>query len=207
MIVCPRHRRGNSGFCSLLSNVEVSAMKNFVIVLKNEKVKTYTIISWLIITLNFLVFLYFGISIKTGKIEPAFLTVTGALFVIFILRLIMKKKKEKSNDFYIVYFIIIIFSWIKTGYYWIAAINLLLYVFQFISSRKLEILFADTAISYPSFPIKNFQWNELNNVILKDGILTIDFKNNKLIQQTIDENSSSINEKEFNEFCKRQLAG
>jgi hypothetical protein len=33
----------------------------------------------------------------------------------------------------------------------------------------------------------------------------MDFKNNKLLQQLIDENSISINEKEFNDFCKEQL--
>jgi hypothetical protein len=182
-------------------------MKKFVIVLKNEKVKTYNIISWLIIAINFLVFLFFGISIKTGKIESSFLAVAGILFMIFLFQLLMKKRKEKFNDIFIIYFLIIIFAWIKSRYYWIAVINVVLYIFQFISSRKLEIKFADAAITYPSFPIKTFQWKELNNVILKDGILTIDFKNNKLIQQTIDESSAVINEREFNEFCKKQLTG
>jgi hypothetical protein len=41
-------------------------------------------------------------------------------------------------------------------------------------------------------------------VILKDGILTIDFRNDKLIQQEI---SESINEPEFNEFCRDSLSG
>jgi hypothetical protein len=40
---------------------------------------------------------------------------------------------------------------------------------------------------------------------MKDGVLTIDFKNNKIIQQSIDEARSSVNEKEFNEFCQKQL--
>ena len=180
-------------------------MKNFIILLKNEKVKTYNIISWLIITINFLVFLFFGISIKTGKIESSFLAVAGILLMIFLLQLLFKKRNEKFKEIFIVYFFIIIFAWIKAGHYWIAVINSVLYIFQFISSRKLEIQFADSGISYPSFPIKTFQWKELNNVILKDGILTIDFKNNKLIQQTIDESSAVINEKEFNEFCNEQL--
>ena len=40
------------------------------------------------------------------------------------------------------------------------------------------------------------------NVILKDNILTIDFKNNKLIQVEIENN---INEIQFNEFARQQL--
>ncbi|MGC4034655.1 MAG: hypothetical protein QM764_01750 [Chitinophagaceae bacterium] len=46
----------------------------------------------------------------------------------------------------------------------------------------------------------------MSNAILKDGILTIDFKNNKIIQAEIDEEYAVVNEKEFNEFCKRQLS-
>ena len=72
-----------------------------------------------------------------------------------------------------------------------------------LSKRKLKVSFADQII-YPSIPVRIIQWNELNNVILKDGLLTIDFKNNKIIQQLI-KHSNQINEKEFNDFCKEQL--
>ncbi|HRF18383.1 MAG TPA: hypothetical protein PK977_09445, partial [Chitinophagaceae bacterium] len=49
------------------------------------------------------------------------------------------------------------------------------------------------------------KWEQLNNLVLKDGLVTIDLKNNKLIQQYLDENSMPVNEKEFNDFCKKQL--
>jgi hypothetical protein len=48
-------------------------------------------------------------------------------------------------------------------------------------------------------------WDEVNNVILKDGLLTIDFKNNKLFQHIILNSEEDISEKEFNEFCRQQL--
>ena len=69
--------------------------------------------------------------------------------------------------------------------------------------KTLVSIFTDK-ILYPSLPQKNISWPELNAIILKDGLLTIDFKNNKLIQQTIDENST-VNEQDFNEFCRQQL--
>ncbi|MEI9911082.1 MAG: hypothetical protein WDO71_16240 [Bacteroidota bacterium] len=34
----------------------------FVLVLKNERLKTYTVISWLIIALNFFAFIYVGLT-------------------------------------------------------------------------------------------------------------------------------------------------
>lgn len=44
-------------------------------------------------------------------------------------------------------------------------------------------------------------WSEFNNVILKDNLLTLDFKNNKLLQLTIAENDTSVDENMFNTFC------
>jgi phosphoglycerol transferase MdoB-like AlkP superfamily enzyme len=47
-------------------------------------------------------------------------------------------------------------------------------------------------------------WNELSNVIKKHDLLTLDFKNNKLLQVQII-NADHIDEEEFNEFCQQQL--
>lgn len=52
------------------------------------------------------------------------------------------------------------------------------------------------------FSSSTYQWNEFSNIILKDDLLTLDFKNNKLIQVSIDENEPAVDEKEFNEFCR-----
>lgn len=60
-------------------------------------------------------------------------------------------------------------------------------------------------IIYPSFPKKKIAWSELNNIVLKDGLLTIDFRNNKFIQQPVDETKTAVNEQEFNDFCRQQL--
>jgi hypothetical protein len=45
----------------------------------------------------------------------------------------------------------------------------------------------------------------LNNAILKDGILTIDFKNNRVLQAEIEDRMNDVNEVEFNDFCRQQL--
>ena len=43
------------------------------------------------------------------------------------------------------------------------------------------------------------EWSEFNNIILKDSLLTLDFKNNKLLQLNIRENN--VDENCFNIFC------
>ena len=49
---------------------------------------------------------------------------------------------------------------------------------------------------------KSYYWTEFSNVILKDELLTLDFKNNRLIQLVVDVNCTPVNEIEFNEFCR-----
>ena len=65
-------------------------------------------------------------------------------------------------------------------------------------------VFAD-GVKYPAWPVKEFEWKDINNIILKDGMLTIDLKNNRIFQNLIEE-GVSVDEKEFNEFCRQQLA-
>ncbi len=68
-----------------------------------------------------------------------------------------------------------------------------------------EVGFDEEEILFNSLPSKRYLWNVINNVVLKDGLLTIDLKNNTLIQKPVDARVSPEVEKEFNEFCKQNL--
>lgn len=68
-----------------------------------------------------------------------------------------------------------------------------------------EIAFDEEEVVLNSFPKKSYQWNEFSNIMLKDGILTADFKNNKLIQSETEELPSATLQEEFNAFCMAQL--
>ena len=83
------------------------------------------------------------------------------------------------------------------------------YLFACIIEKPLkvtpEVAFDVEDVVLNSFPQKKYQWNQINNVIIKDGILTIDLKNNKLIQKDIDADISEADEQDFNDFCQEQL--
>lgn len=55
-----------------------------------------------------------------------------------------------------------------------------------------------------SYNTRKYRWDELNNVVLKDGLLTLDFTNNKVLQLTI-QNNSGVNDAAFNDFCAGQI--
>ncbi|MEK7200335.1 MAG: hypothetical protein AAB212_10525 [Bacteroidota bacterium] len=85
----------------------------------------------------------------------------------------------------------------------------ILYFLAVISEKQVkfpqEVAFDDTGIIINSLPKKSYTWSQIANVVLKDGLLTIDFKNNKLIQKAIESQTSVKEELEFNEFCISRL--
>lgn len=173
---------------------------NFVIALKNEKLKTYTTISWLIIVLNLVAFIYMGIT-KKGAIDNLSYFSAGLLICFFAFRW-MVKRDTIENEMISLSFSVAIITWIISQLYWVAAVILFLFIIQEISRRKLLVLVFEDSISYPSFPKRIIEWKELNNVILKDDVLTIDLKNNRVYQN---ETLSVIHEAEFNEFCQSRI--
>ena len=69
-----------------------------------------------------------------------------------------------------------------------------------------EYAFDDDGIISNSFPQKKYSWVEMKNVVLNSGMLTLDFKNNKLIQKEVNDAVPDNVEKEFNAYCKLQLS-
>ena len=69
-----------------------------------------------------------------------------------------------------------------------------------------EVAFDGVEIVFNSFPKKILLWPNVNNVVLKDGLLTIDLKNNTLIQKHVNDPVEKQVEQEFNDFCKEQFS-
>lgn len=175
-------------------------MLRFAVDLKNRKLKTYTVISWLIVALNILSFMYIGVTKSGGVLNLPFFTAAVLVFI-FVLGFLTQSLLTE-NDKLGLCFSLAIIVWIILQFYWAAVIVFFLYLFQDISRRKLTVLFYDDRIVYPSFPKRTLEWKDLNNAILKDGLLTIDLKNDKIYQNEI---ISLTIEEEFNEFCMTKL--
>lgn len=92
------------------------------------------------------------------------------------------------------------------GFYLMSSLLFIFALTGLSALRKLKVELDNNMISYPSFPQKKIEWNEVSNLILKDNILTIDLKNNKLIQHTIKENENKdLDETAFNIFVQKQI--
>jgi hypothetical protein len=92
---------------------------------------------------------------------------------------------------------------------WLPAIILSAIVFfaRFVLKKESVATFSDQhVIIIKSIFKKEHSWLAIENVILKDHLLSIDFKNNHLLQLEITAESYTIDETIFNQFCRQQLA-
>ena len=177
-------------------------MKTFAIEIPNERLKTYSKVAFIILTLNFLGFGYVFIRTigNTSFIALAALIINAIPWLYFLLN----KRHIKSP---VLELILITSSiiWVYFGNFWMGIMMLLFAVMSFFTNKKTIIAVDTDGVRYPSFPTKKYVWNEITQVMCKDDILSIDLKDNKLLQLNIEKNfAESFNANEFNDFCRLQ---
>ena len=80
-------------------------------------------------------------------------------------------------------------------------------LFERQAKMPLEVGFTDSEIVINTLIRRRYKWNDFNNIVLKDDLLTLDFKTNRLLQrETVDEEGDA-EEDEFNVYCREQLQG
>lgn len=172
--------------------------------LPNERVLIYQVFAYCIIFINMLLLLLMDYKLQSPNLKISII-VCAALFVALMLwdRYLLKHKNRLQSLGIII--LILGFRWYQYEMGWAFLVNVVLWFLYLISKRKLSITITEEMVRYPSFPEKKINWAEISNLILKDGMLTIDLKNNKVYQHYIKDADAITNEQDFNEFCNRQL--
>ncbi len=173
--------------------------QEFNIEVKNEKIRTYHIITLLVVILNVLFFMY---SLFDSSQRKSAL-ISLAFILIYTIYRYYKTKKDYNIFFFDewIYFLLMLL-WVDN--YLAAFICMILFLSYTISLQKIIYSFDTLVIKQKVFPWRKHQWNELSNVVLKDNLLTIDFKSNKIIQGEIA--NIAIKEEDFNDFAKKQVS-
>jgi len=90
--------------------------------------------------------------------------------------------------------------------YWIGV----LYIIASIAEKWVkfpdEIGVDEDGIVVNTFPRKSYAWEEINNMLIKDNLLTVDFKKNVLMQKELDEAITTELTNEFNNYCQQRIA-
>jgi hypothetical protein len=182
-------------------------MRKYSFILKNEKTKKYRLLSQLLVLLNLLGFIFILINneVKIPKnLILLFAVLITAVYTFFTV-IEWISKKVLPDFWHRSIFGVCAVVWYNEGFWWLTIMLFLFILLDFIAHKKLVVDITDKKIIVPYVLERTIDWSEVNNVILKDGLLTIDFRNNKLFQQLVLNSDDDINEKEFNDFCERQL--
>jgi hypothetical protein len=91
--------------------------------------------------------------------------------------------------------------------WWMVLLLIIIAVMQLLVKKQYEIIVNVQSIEIKAQPPKSIDWQALQNLVIKDELLTIDYKNNKIFQAEIIPALSNIgSEADFNDFCRLQLA-
>ena len=179
---------------------------DFIIVLKRPNFKLIDGISQLMLFLSLIVFAA-SLSISYAGIQLSFLVTVSIIIGIIAWWVNCYFHQKKGNiPFFRLALLMAAIGWFFQPQGWYVSI---IYLLASILEKQVkfpeEIAFDVEGIVINSFPKKQVVWTEIANIVLKEGILTIDFQNNKLIQKEIETPVTLKTEIEFNAFCKSRL--
>ncbi|HXL56406.1 MAG TPA: hypothetical protein VN958_09125 [Chitinophagaceae bacterium] len=179
---------------------------DYVVSLRRRDFKKYDLISQLSLVIAIIIFLFFLINNINAWIWFSIPVIVIAAQIIYNF---FESKKDEIVS-YRFSFLIAALGFVLLPERSIFTILLaILYIIPLFLERQIkfpeEIGFDDDGITINTFSKKYYPWNLINNVVLKDGLLTIDYKDNKLFQKEIEEEVLPILESEFNEFCRSKL--
>jgi hypothetical protein len=182
-------------------------MDRIVIFLPNEKIKTYQILILLIGLINIIMLSMFKLRMDNDSFTSIMISgFIGATIAPILLWIFSKKNKDFQLRSMIASTLISSVVWFLIGNVLVGISLILLSLLAFKTIRKLMVVFDDSGILYPTFPVKKFNWNEVDNLMLKADVLTIDLKNNQLLQFTIHESENpELDADAFNKFATEKL--
>jgi len=176
----------------------------YVVTLKNETSRYVNLIGFLLSVCSALLFL--RELILKNTLVPAYLA--GILFILgLILWNYIQYRKGKKEIYFAKALLIAGLVWTRMPYFqWLVVVFAILALLEYQAKHELEIGFSEDHIVFNRLIKKKYPWSAIDNVIIRDGLLTIDFKNNRLLQKELDDSENTTYEQEFNDWCRQQLS-
>lgn len=152
-----------------------------------------------ILLLNGLILLYF--NYQQHQSNYFYLRISLILFLASI-DIFSKRKDWLYHTFGVM---LVFVAWLYFGYWWIGIIMIALSVFAELAVADKRICFENNSVYTTTIFGKTYSWAKFQNIVLKDGLLTLDFKNNKIVQTIIDNEIDLQVEANFNTYCKQKI--
>ena len=176
----------------------------YVVILKNTTDRAFTVLA---VLLNLASAVFFFKEFVLGESFYTTRTLGLAVLVGMLVWNYLKARRGKK-PFYDRAYLVTGLLWMGMPYLqWLFIPFMALAFLEHQVKFPLEIGFSETQIVLNTLFKKKYTWAQLSNVMLKDGMLTMDFANNRILQREIedDDEEDDASEEEFNLFCREQL--
>lgn len=181
---------------------------DYIISLKRPSYSAINLVSVILLLLFLAAFFYFisqaGIDAHNAWLLVVPAVITGLMIFGF--------SQRKRRDFLVYYrteLFIAALGWFMLPLYAGARYFGWAYALMAIIERYVkypdEWLFSKENIIHAGFPRRTFEWVEIDNVVIRDNIFTLDLINNKVIQKELDQETDRATQDEFNNWCIGQL--
>ncbi len=174
----------------------------------NTKRKYYTLLANLLLLVSFSLYSLYQYNLYSQNLCThtwKCLVLPNLILIFFLIRFffVLTKRKLEFTNFH--FAILSTLCWMSISHWITAAIVLCLGLLEYLVNKDTFCRIDTNGISLSSFPKRNYKWETLANVILKEGIFTIDQKNNKIFQIDISEENLAFSEENLNNFAAKML--
>ncbi len=184
---------------------------NYIITIKEPDYKKWDAVTFLMLVLAVAFFSYVAVHQWSSAVYHNVAILLVAITIFIALWSTFRYISAKQNNA-IAYYRVALFAaalgWFvePVNNYWMAGLFLIAALLERQVKFPQEIGVDESGITFNTLPQKEIAWKDISNLLLKEGILTVDYKNNKLFQQEIESEISPSMEKEFNQYCREMLA-
>jgi hypothetical protein len=181
-------------------------MDQFVFTLKDNNQKAFNSFFWFLFFLHLIAAAVIAVNASNSyqKNTAAF---SFIIFLVITAVFYLFKNKFKQKNYQLALFVVMVLFWLALAA-WLPAIIVtiaIIFAFFILQKKSVAIFSGETIIITRSLFKKTYNWADIQNAVLKDNLLSVDFKNNHLLQIEIVTDNIIIDENSFNQFCKLQL--
>jgi len=176
----------------------------YIVTLKKDNETAIDVINVILCLVSSVIFSFTEFTKHTSTF---IFTIASLLIIAGVVFNLYRKIKAKKTVRFRGLLLITGMCWIGMPYLkWLSILFVILFFLEFQAKRPLEVGFTDSNVVINSLVKRTFTWNDFNNIILKDGLLTLDFRNNTLFQkEALDDDEPDAEEDEFNDYCRMKL--
>lgn len=176
----------------------------YVVTLKNRQTRLLDLIGLLLSLLSVSAFLR---EILSGQQASLALPVGALGVTVVVVWNLFQALRKRKKVYYSRGLLLAALVWMKMPYaQWLSLVFILLALLEYQAKYSVEIGFAEDEVVINTFFKKRLPWRGFTLIVLKDGVLTLDFVSNKVWQFEVEEDDEpDADEDEFNEWCRSKV--